>query len=263
MALTLPRYLKRVYPHAYINWVVAAKCSQAAPLFLNHPDIDRIIISDSEGYGPNELEIAKTCDMVFNPLPQHPEGDIWPNRRNIYEETWVMASAPLEVYHSLPKEDQVPHLYKWFKNERRPKSVAIWPGARQGEKQKRNPDWEWWASLCARLVAEGYTVYQCGHPNDLAGKPPLGIDVRNQSFMDLIALSLGCDFVMGTDSGSMVALAAYGLTNTISLLCPHWPNHVENPLAFGPLGPRHVNLWAATHNGHDVEKVLDAMRQFG
>ncbi len=264
MATTIPPYLKRRFgKDTYVNWVVAAKCSQAAPLWLMHPSIDRLLISQGDAYQGLEDEVVRCGGAGFNPLPQHPEGDIWPNRRNIYEETWAMAGLPLAEYYALPKDQQYPHLSQWFKTERRAKSVAIWPGARQGEKEdRRNPGFTWWDQLATRLSGEGYMVWQCGHPKDMGGQLiDVAHDARHRSFMDLIALSLGCDVAIGTDSGSMIALAAYHSTPTISLLSPHWPGHVENPLAFGPLGARHTNLWAPTNNDHDIDIVIDKVKQ--
>lgn len=259
MAATIPRYLKHRCPGLQMNWAIAAKCAQAAPLYIDHPDIDRIVICKGDAYEGHE-DLARQCDIVFDPLPQH-ANDNWVNQpgRTIYSETWLMAGLSLSEYEALPKDEQVPTLSQWFKTERRPKSVAIWPGARQGEKEnRRNPPYEWWVSLVSRLEGEGYVVYQCGHPNDGG---PFGLDVRQRSFMDLIALSLGCDLAIGTDSGSMIALAAYHSTPTLSLLSPHWPGHVSNPLAFGPLGKRHTNLWAPSNRDHSIDKVLDTVHQ--
>ncbi len=267
MAAVIPPYLKRRFGNDLdMHWVVSAKCSQAAPLFLNHPALDRVWVSTaSEGYGPRELEIAKSCSIVFDPLPQHPDGDSWPNQvgRTIYSETWLMAGLPLREYEALPKDEQVPRLYPWFKIERRPKTIAIWPGARQGEKEdRRNAPFPWWNTLTLRLIAEGYTVVQCGHPNDMGGQRlPEALDARERSFMDLVALSAGCDLTIGTDSGSMVALAALGAGVTLSLINPHWRGHTSNPLCFAPLGPRHVNLCAPSNHDHDLEKVVDTVRQ--
>lgn len=265
MATIIPSYLKRRFgEETYVNWVVAEKCSQAAPLWLTHPAIDRILIARGDAYQGLETEVAR-CEIVFNPLPQH-ENDNWVNQpgRTVYLETWLMAGLPYSEYDSLSEADKTPRLIQWFKAERRGKSVAIWPGSRQGEREnRRNPPYEWWLQLCARLVSEGYMVYQCGHPNDLGDRPPIGIDVRRSSFMDLIALSLGCSLCIGTDSGSMLALAAYGSTPTLSINSPHWNGHIPgiNPLAFAPLGARHTNLWAPTNNGHDIEIVVDKVRE--
>jgi ADP-heptose:LPS heptosyltransferase len=266
-ATVVATYIKRRFgPDAYVNWVVAAKCSQAAPLWINHPDIDRILLSRGEAYEGLEAEVAR-CGVVFNPLPQHPEGDAWVNQldRTVYSETWQMAGLHLNEYNALPQHEQVPTLSQWFKVERFAKTIAIWPGSRQGEKEnRRNPPWEWWLKLAQRLIEEGYKVLRCGHPNDGGQDQLMGmLDVSKQSFMDLIALSLGCDLAIGTDSGSMLALAAYHSTPTISLLSPHWPGHLPsvNPLAFGPRGKRHVNLWAPSNYDHSIERVLDTVRQ--
>ncbi len=264
-ALVVASYLKRRFDNLDMHWMVASKCSQAAPLFINQPAIDRIWVSPIEGYGPREMEIAKTADIVFDPLPQHPDGDGWPNidGRTLYSETWVMAGLPLGEYEGLANEDKVPTLYQWFKTERNSKSIAIWPGARQGEvENRRNPPFEWWNQLAARLLKEGYKIVQCGHPNDMGGQLLTGAkDARAQSFMDLVALSLGCDLIMGTDSGSMVTLAAYHSVPTLSILSPHWRGHTTNRLAFGPRGMRHTNLWAPSNLDHSIEDVLDKVKQ--
>lgn len=263
-ATIIPPYIKRRFGEdAYVNWVVAAKCAQAAPLWLTHPSIDRILIAQGDAYQGLEAEVAR-CTAVLDPLPQHPDGDAWVNQpgRTVYSETWLMAGLAQSEYDALPADERLPRLNQWFKTERRGKSVAIWPGARQGEVENRRcPPGNWWTALAYRLTMEGYTVYQCGHPNDLKDHAPLGIDARQSSFMDLIALSLGCSVCLGTDSGSMLALAAFSSTPTLSLVSPHWRGHVSNLLTFAPLGARHTNLWAPSNLEHDIEKVVDTVRQ--
>lgn len=265
MSTVISHFLSHQYQDCFIHWTVAKKCSQAAPLFINHDCIDRIHVSTTDdGYGPELLRLASLCDMVFDPAPQHPTGDNWVNEPgiNIYSETFRMSGLPLSAYHALPPDDQVPRLSQWFKVERRPKCIAIWPGAAQGEVQNiRVPPHSWWLDLSIRLGQEGYVVYHCGHPKEFASQCSLGDDVRHKSFMDLVALSLGCDAIIGTDSGSMVALAAYHSTPTISLLSPHWPGHVRNPMAFGPLGKRHRNMWAPSNTAHSVDEVVAKVKE--
>ncbi len=262
-ALPVYAYVRKHYPDAVTFWQVARKCVQAAPLFYNHHLISTLVISDcNEGVGMRDKAIAATCDVVFDVMPQHPEGDDWPNRRNVYHETARMAGLTDAQWGELTPEEQQPSLTQWFETVRTPKGIAIWPGSRQGEKEnRRNPPYEWWQQLCLRLSGEGYAVYQCGHPNDLKDYSPLGRDVRELSLVDAITLSLGCDIAIGTDSGSMIALAAYHSTPTISLLSPHWPGHTSNRGAFGPRGARHTNLWAPSNLDHSIENVVDTVRQ--
>lgn len=265
MAVPLTTFLRNQYDDPFINWVVAAKCSQAAPLFINHPNIDRILVSSTDdGYGPELMELARRTDIVFDPSPQHPTGDGWVNESgiNIYSETFRMSGFPVSMYRAMSVEDQMPTLCQWFRVDRRPKTIAVWPSARQGEKENRRvPPLEWWQDLSTRLHKEGYGLIQCGHPAEFQGRGIGAVDVRHKSFMENIEISLGCDAIVGTDSGSMVALAAYHSVPSISLLCPHWPGHTTNPLCFGPLGKHHRNLWAPTHTSHSIDAVTEAIKE--
>lgn len=264
-ALPVYRWLRKREPSIFTYWQVSRKCAQAAPLFYNNPLVNELVVSDcNEGMGPRDQSLARQCQWAFNVMPQHPDGDDWPNRRGVYHETFRMAGLSDLDYATLTEEERWPYLTQWFETTRFDKGIAIWPGSRQGEKEnRRNPPWEWWKALCIRFGAEGYKVYQCGHVNDLKDYPPLGYDMRTLSLVEAIKLSLGCDLAIGTDSGSMIALAAYHSTPTLSILSPHWTQHTVgvNPLAFGPLGKRHTNLWAPSNLDHDIEKVVDTVRQ--
>ncbi len=246
MVCALPVYSwsEQRWPGSYKHWQVARKCSQAAPLFYNHDLIDRLVISDAkEGMGPADHAIASTCDVVFDVMPQHPEGDGWANKRDIYWETARMAGLTDADWHSLSPEDKRPHLVPWFELQRRPRKVAVWSGARQGEKQKRVASPAWYQTLFRRLGQEDYQVYHCGHPND--GPSGAATDVRSDSFMDQIRLSLECDVVIGTDSGSLLAIAAYESVPSISLLTNHIPGHTTNLHALAPNSPLNKVLFAA------------------
>lgn len=259
-------FLRKQFPDCYTYWQVARKVSQAAPLFYNHDLIDCITISDcNEGMGLRDAAIAQSCHVRINTTPQHPDGDIWPNLRSMAHEVFRMAGLSDGQWDSLSPDEQRPRLYQWFEVERKPKTIAIWPGARQGERQKRVPDVEYWDALVVRLVKEGYQVMHCGHPNDLNGRVVGGVlsqDARHGTFLDQIRASLGCDLIIGTDSGSQLALSSYESVPTLSLLTNHWPLHVDNPLAFSPCGARNVSMFSRdNHNGHDIENVVDTIKQ--
>lgn len=262
MALPILNWLERRFPGSYKHWQVARKCSQSAQLYLNHPLIDKIVISDChEGMGPRDIEIANTCDIRFDTMPQHPEGDIWPNKRTIYEETWVMAGLPLSEYHALPPAEQRAKLVAWFEIEKQaPKTVALWPCAGYGIENKRNASREWYVKLLTKLHAAGCTVYQFGHPRDYTfdvWSGPTYRDFRRLSFFDQIKLSLGCDVVIGTDSGSALVLGAYERVNQISLLTNHWPNHTQNFTAFATNSPLNTNFFSpGTADGISQDEVI-------
>lgn len=250
MALPILNYIEKSFPNSFKYWQIARKCSQSASLYFNHPLIDKIVISDcDEGMGPKDIEIAKTCDVFFNTMPPHPMEQDWPNYRNIYEETWVMAGLPLAEYHKMTPEEQRPKLYKWFNVEKRkPKTIAIWPCAGYGNENKRNPSKEWYNKLIEELNHNGYHVLIFGHPKDYSFREYLflGSDyyfaVENHlPFFDQIKMTLGCDLVISTDSGSGLIFGAYEMPQ-ISLLTNHFPNHTKNFTAFAPNNPNNHNI---------------------
>ncbi len=236
MAVPILNYLRKRFPDCYIYWQVARQHAYAAPLYFNHPMIDQIVISDcDEGMGPRDKEIATQCDLVFDVMPQHPMEPDWPNYRDIYEETWVMAGLPLDEYHALTPDEQRPKLTKWFKVVKEPpKTIALWPCAGYGVENKRNPSKEWYDELMTGLIQAGYVVKQFGHPRDF--HVAATHDMRDLPFFDQVKMTVGCDLVISTDSGSGLIFGAYQMAQ-VSLLTNHFPGHTRNLTAFAPNNP--------------------------
>lgn len=275
MALPILNYLEEKIPNSYRYWQIAKKCAQSAPIYFNHPLIDQIVISDcNEGMGPRDLEIAKTCDLKFNTMPSHPFESDWPNYRNIYEETWVMAGLPLAEYHSLSNEQKRPKLERWFDIEKRVGTIALWPCAGYGRENKRNPSKMYYYCLIAALCNAGFKVIQFGHPNDYnfldymesaqAHIKDNFFVMNNLSFFEQIKMSLGCGLAIATDSGSSLVLGAYEMPQ-ITLLTNHFPNHIRNLEAFASNNPNNFNF--VSINGPDnidflkvVEKVKEILK---
>lgn len=246
-ALTILNYVRHLYPETYTIWQVARKHVHAAPLFYNHELIDRLSISDcDEGYGPRDIALAKSCHVNFPLMPEHPECQLgWPNIRSFYQETFMMGGLTMQQWQKVPEAVLRPRLVQWFPVEHFPKTIAYWPCAAYGATQirrSRHATRAWAESLVARLVGEGYSVVQFGHPNDHAetGGTLEGCyaDVRDEPFMEQIKRALGCEIIIGTDSGAGIALGAYeDGPKQISLLTDHYPGHVTNLTAFQPWNP--------------------------
>ncbi len=262
-ALPVYALIEKRYPGAHKYWQISRKCSQAAPLFYNNPLVNELVISDcNEGMGPRDKAIAATCQIQFNVMPPgHPDGDDWINRRDLYAETAMMAGLGEADYAELTPDKKRPKLAQWFTVDRQPKTIALWPGARQGEDRKRHPDFEWYEGLVVRLAKEGYKTIHFGHPNDFGGRVITGAeDGRHGVFFDQIRASIGC-LPIGTDSGSSIALGGYGIAQ-ITLVTNHWPGHRTNLTALAPNNPNNVTFVSRdNHNGHDLEKVLDTIKQ--
>lgn len=273
MTLPMLTYLEKRFPGSYKYFQISRKCAHAAPLYFNHPLIDKIVISDcEEGMGPNDIKIAKECDIVFNVMPQHPMQQDWPNFRNIFEETWVMGGLPLSEYNLLTEEEKRPKLVKWFNVEKQtPKTIALWPCAGYGRENTRNPSEKWYLSLINLISKEGYNIIQFGHPNDYNFNQTINIQkewfkinfncLNSLPFFEQIKMSLGCDLAIATDSGSSLVLGAYEMPQ-ITLLTNHFPNHVQNLEAFATNNPNNINFVSLNGaDNTDIIKVVEKVKE--
>ncbi len=244
MALPILNYLELKYPNSYRYWIISKKCSQFAPLFFNHPLIDCIRITELlEDLGPRDIEIAKSCDLIFNVAPQHPPcpgltvgiDNFWYNHYSCVQETWKMAGLKIEDFYNLPKELQKPKLNVWFDVEKFPKTLAIWNYAAYGREPKRSPSKEYWEKLYNLIIGETeFKIFRFGHPSEPYIQENNFIkDLRHLSFLEQVKLSVGCSVSITTNSGSGWVLGAYGVKQ-ITLLTNDAPNHVSNLLAFQP-----------------------------
>lgn len=251
-ALPVATYFRKKYPNAQIIWPIGKRFAQGAPLYLNHPDIDTVFIfdGDEKPTSKRDWNMVKSCDIVINPTPEHPDNR-YPRERNIYLETFLMAGLTMDNWNELTEDEKIPKLVKWWKEpevkkgERKfIKTLAYWPQAGYGKENKRNSSLEWRKKFLVELVEYGpFLVHQFGSENDDrldAGWPHVQ-DCRKLSFFDQIKKSLECDIVIGTDSGSALILGAYGC-NQISLLTDHWGNP-NNPMALSTNNPNNTTFF--------------------
>ncbi len=256
-ALPILTFLEKKYPDSYKYWQIARKCAQCAPIYFNHPLIDKIVISDcDEGIGPKDKLIMDSCDIKFNLMPQHPLEQDWPNYRNIYEETWLMAGLSMSDYNLLSAEEKKPKLYKWFETTKlsNKKSIALWAGANYGKDNFRCPSLSWYNKLSTLLMKNGYEIFQFGHPKDI--KVDHSNDLRNLSFFDQIKQTLSCDIMIGGDSGSSLIIGAYELIPQVSLLTRHWYNHKINDTAFATNSGLNYNFCGTPPDSINQEEII-------
>ncbi len=272
MSYPVLAWLRKRFPDCYTHWQIARRHHSTVGLWLNNPLIDQIVVSDcDEGMGPRDNTIAATCHVRFNVMPEHPDGDRnWAQYFTVWDETWRMAGLPIEEYRALDPYDQRCHLVQWFPVERqRPKTVALWPASNYGVKQEwhsRYPSRSWMVKLSMRLASEGYIVVQCGHSNDYADEggslsSAFATDVRHLSFMEQVRLSLGCDSIIGTDSGSTLVLAAYESVPTIQLLTDHMPGG-QTDLAFASNSPTNKPLFGrGSADAISIDEVVQSVKE--
>jgi len=262
LIMSLPQltYFEKKYPGSYKYFGIHQKISQCAPLFFNHPLIDRIKITDKwHEFGEEDYKLASDCDVSTRKI-DHKEKTVyncksidgWFNEMDCIEHT-ARCSNIFDMNEVLSEEERYPTLYKWFDSDftniennegyskERKKSnkignnsIAIWPFAAYGRVTGRSPSSDWWKSTIQKLITEGFEIHHFGWVEE----PKLSTDSKyhyhtNLEFFEQIKGSLGCDFSIGTDSGSMWVLAAYSHPGIV-LSGPWMPGHNTNWGAFLP-----------------------------
>ena len=65
MSLPQLNYFKNKYKNIYVNFVIHKKISYCAPLFFNHPLIDKIHISGEwSSFNKDDYLMASKCDII-------------------------------------------------------------------------------------------------------------------------------------------------------------------------------------------------------
>ena len=268
IALPVVSYMKQEHPDSYFNFVIDRAHSQCAPLFYNHPLIDRIKITDKKkGYGEEDLKIINSCDIVFDCAPPSLPPFWWNTEGlNLIHATWVMAGLKIEDYHSLPDDLKLPKLYRWWdKQPMSGKNIALWPIASyKGGDMARNPSVQQWKEITSKLVKEGYNIFQFGwHENPEVGDGDNYENCSQKSFIEQIQKSLDCDIILGIESGATWSLGAYGEIPQLNLLImSEHHNHTSNPLAWEPLGKKSSSYVVRDRwSNLDVDEVVEKVKE--
>lgn len=237
MFLPILNYLENKYPNSYKIFPISQKTSQSAPLFINHPLIDRIhILGTHEGLSEDDLKMAQECNLIINPFPDHPDKSDWYNYYSCVDETVRMAGIDLEDFKLMPENLKKPKLEKWFKLNKYENTIAVWPFACYGVDTDRNPSVIWWKNIL-KVIEEkfNYTILHFGAENEpnLSEGSKNYFKMTNLSFFEMIRITLGCRLSIGTDSGSSWVIGAYGLPQ-INLVLKNAINHNRNYSAFAP-----------------------------
>lgn len=264
MGLPLLNYFEKKYPGSYKYWTIQKKIAFVAPLYFNHPLIDKIEISSEWNHlGERDLEIASQCDIyvgdIHNPKNQHPTRKDWWNEHPVME--YRVMRHGYNYRDVLTEEEMKPKLYKWFTPgfETRQSSyskkyvnevdnnffsnvISIFPFA-QASPGSRCPSANWWKEVVQKLIKAGYNVHHFGHPNEqVILESPNYTCYTQLTFFDQIKLALASRLTIGTDSGSMWVIGAYQHP-AIHLITNWLPNHHTNFLSLAPVNDNCVNMF--------------------
>jgi len=267
LVMSLPQlnYFKKKYKDIYINFVIHKKIAYCAPLFFNHPLIDKIHISGEwSSFDENDYLLASSCDFTTTKIDHknkkildrvHLYEKDWYNYRSCIEENALMSG--INDLNILNNNEQIPILYRWFDvgfedeqkkgaytyNKKEPKnlnytlskSISIWPFAGYGRSKNRNPNIQWWTELVQKFSKSKIHVYHFGYFKEpsLSNNNEYYHKLTDLDFFSQIKISLGTKLTLGTDSGSMWVLSAYSHP-TLILLTNWYENHFKNFLAALP-----------------------------
>lgn len=266
MSLPQLNYYKSKYKDIYVTFVIHKKISYCAPLFFNHPLIDKIYISGEwSSFNEQDYNLASKCDIITTNIDhvnkkifdrEHPEKNTWYNTRSCIEQN-ALVSGIDNLNDYLSEKEKYPFLNKWFdegfdleqkkgaytykKKENKSNftltnSISIWPFAGYGRSKNRNPDPKWWSTLVDKFAQNKIHVYHFGYINEptLSSNANYYHNLTHQDFFSQIKISLGTKMSLGTDSGSMWTLSAYSHP-TLVLLTNWAQDHNENYYAFNPI----------------------------
>jgi len=269
-ALVTARYVKKMDPAAKITWAIGKKCSSMAPLLLNHPDLEKIFITDGAEGLESERDFAESssCDYRLNLNPQHPPGSIYPKSGNIYLESFLMAGFSLEQWESMSDEDKIPKLVKWWNPVKRPfgdKKTILFTGMPNfGKESNRWVSKKYLEELARKLINTGYAVIQSGGEQDerwfdgwemSAGFMSNYKRINERSFFEQIQIANEVDCIVGSDSGMSLILGAYGLPQ-VGILPIHWGNE-NNPSALSTNNPNNYSFYSIGGTDNiDMDLVL-------
>ena len=292
MSLPQLNYFKKKYPDSYIYFVIHKKIAYSAPLFFNHPLIDKIHISEKwSEFGQNDYEIAKDCHVSTAVIDKNAKSILkrvpsnqWYNKRNCIYENALMSGIN-DLNKILTEDELYPKLYQWFdvgfdstqkkggytfkkkessENKNLSDYISIWPFAAYGRSETRSPSEKWWIDAVNQIIKKGHKVLHCGYFTE----PNLSDDNNNYkkitelSFFDQIKISLATKLSIGTDSGSMWVLGAYNHP-AIHLMTNWSENHKSNFSAFEPVNNHSITLFE--QGGCDnikIENMISSLSGF-
>ena len=260
-SLPLLTYMEKWHPGSYKYWSILKKCSQAAPMFMNHPLIDKIVISSEwENESSEFIDLKNSCDVIVDDRSPHYKRDWWANGENQID--LHFKSAGIFDHHDvLSEEELLPKLYKWWTNPSdvkgpntgysqrftklgdQSKRIAIVPFAHYGQHPGRYPGRDWWQVVVEMLIEEGYEVLHLGWINDpvIVGTTRL----VDEDYFTQIKHALDTKLVISSDAGTAWYIAAFG--HPMITVMTYWsPGHLENPMAYCPPNPNVTQLFDPT-----------------
>lgn len=206
MNLAAWRALKRLDPEAHVTFFINGNYRDAAPLFLDQPDLDRVHITNSPVGDLDDIDRAWCREQGFygllSMMPDHNHAEPW----------WLTGrNQPQEVcfMHGLPVlDDGKLALNRWFEPTKGlTKWVALQAFAGSYDPaNKKQLTIERAQDIVSLIRARGYQVLQLGLSSEPYLRDTLRVDV---DYFGAVKNLLGCRALVTTDSGFAWAASCY------------------------------------------------------
>ena len=292
-SLPLLTYFEKKYPGSYKIFVIEKKCAQAVELFVNHPLIDRIKVTDNwDGVGETDREIAGACDIRDSAwqdvsMPRGKPGGWhspkkWYNHYSFVEEIARLYGVDVDDFNEvLTEEEKLPRLCRWFDigfdkskevggyshnnsfympDGKIANNIAIWPFAGYGDSHGRSPSEGWWGKCISELIRLGFSVHHFGLDKKILSDSSSYVKYTEMSFFEQIRLSLASELVVGCESGPMWIHGAH-MHPAVHLMTNWMSGHLSNLLSLNPVNINSDVLFNKESCDHiPLKRVVDSIQ---
>lgn len=258
MGTVAARYLKSLEPDGHLTFMIAGDYRECAPLFIDHPHIDRVHILDS----PRDRLYQSDLDWIdeqhfiltFNPFSDHDHSRPWWKERRQTHEVAYMHRIPI-----IDDDNGKIHMAKWFKPTTglgNHIAFAPFPGSYSAVIAPKTLSLETAQKIVDIIVSLGYKVLQIGSPSEPA---LIGADKRDTDYFTSVKNVLGCKCFVGGDSGFMWLMSGYNFP-CLGLYSNGYytPRFIS---AIQPINPNALYLDAPNVNEIELAKIEDGLKK--
>jgi ADP-heptose:LPS heptosyltransferase len=203
MSTVAARSFKQQYPDSHLTLGLNRQFKDLAPLFHDHLYYDAVHCYSAYDNWPGEEDMlylqAAKYDIVFNPMPQHP--DQWYTLRHQYAEAANMVGLPIP-------SDITPVLTRWFSPQDNwpDQVIAFAPFGGNGGANDKMLSVKQAQFIVDYLIGAGWSVLHLGAPNE----PMLnGAKYLKTCYFDSVRNMLSCRALIHCDTGLGHVAGAY------------------------------------------------------
>lgn len=244
----LARAFKQRHPNSHVTLQIAQKFSQIAPLFSNHPYIDRVKIFEGYDNFPTQNDLRylqeERFDFIFPGMP--PAYPYWYNLVNHQTQAICIING------LAPPQNLQCILNKYFDHKpglENTIAVSFFSGKEKSisiDKAQKIVDF---------IHSLGYSTIHLNGPNepDLINCPK-----SNTSYFDSVKTLLGCKLFVTIDTGMSWVASAYSFP-VVGMYGKIYPR-IQTQKVYEPVNPEAIYLERDVANDIPLEEITKAIK---